>query len=354
MFLSGVLWTVQHVVYKDGMRRLPSLRVSDKMSKSKTHGYIASHPYKPKFDGTRVALLIEDRPLTTLAPLVLHFISVLPPDWSISFVGSEASIATLSTSASIKAQIRSQKIKITKIPDGTSIAGQELISRFMTTLWLWEKVLSPAVVVLVFQTDSIICSKGRHKIDHFLQWDWIGAPWRNKTRIGGNGGLSLRKRAPILEILKKEKRLDDDEFEDVWFTKRLNNNGRKVAPRDKALEWSGESQLPDSLLDGMEAVNTIEMADPRTRFEPVGYHIGYSGNQFHTNIWGTRELRNHVYDYCPEIKMLLSMDAATFVPGRCHSSWEWHMPKKDKTILGNSTRTANDSSRTTSQSVHTM
>jgi hypothetical protein len=263
-----------------------------------------------------------------LAPLVLHFISVLPPDWSISFIGSDVSIATLTRSTSIKNQIGLKKIKITKIPEGTSIASQELISQFMTTLWLWEKVLSPAQMVLVFQTDSIICSKARHRIDHFMQWDWIGAPWRNKTRLGGNGGFSLRRRKPIVEILKAEDRIEDDDFEDLWFTKRLNRNNKKVAPRDKAFEWSGESQVPDVLLDGVEEANRTGEADPRTKFEPVGYHIGYSGNQFHTNLWGTKELRDHVYNYCPEIKMLFEMDAEQYVPGECQSSWEWHMPKK--------------------------
>lgn len=32
--------------------------------------------------------------------------------------------------------------------------GQEQISRFLTTLWLYEKVLQPAEWLLVFQTDS--------------------------------------------------------------------------------------------------------------------------------------------------------------------------------------------------------
>jgi len=276
-------------------------------------------------DSRKIALLIEDRPLSLLAPLVLHFIVVLPPDWSIQFIGSEVSIAKLSASTSIKSHIKSKKIKLRLIPHGTSIASQELISRFMTTLWLWEEVLSPAEYVFVFQTDSIICSKSRRNINHFLKWDWIGAPWRSRKTVGGNGGLSLRRREAILEILRVEARRDGDDFEDVWFTKRLQKNGKKIAPRHEALKWSGESQVPGGLLEEMELQKNYREPDPRTRYEPMGYHIGNSGNQFHTNIWGTKELRDHVYFYCPETKMLLNMDAAKFVPGECQSSWKWEM-----------------------------
>lgn len=143
-----------------------------------------------------------------------------------------------------------------------------------------------------------------------------------------------------MDILEKEERKEGEDFEDVWFTKRLRKAGRKIAQREEALKWSGESQVTEQVLEELDRYQNAKgrgkgrgrdsARDPRTKFEPMGYHIGNSGDQFHTNIWGTKELREHVYEYCPEIKMLLPMDAKEFVPGKCQEEWEWGKdPKLD-------------------------
>ncbi|KAL3428418.1 hypothetical protein PVAG01_01927 [Phlyctema vagabunda] len=320
LFSFALLWSVHHGVMGPTD---PGL----------VHPVISSRPIVPMrqyLNQSKVALLIEDRPLPNLVPLFLHFTMVLPPDWTFRFIGSPASIAALTHAPAVQRQVASSKVGITAIPANTSIASQELISRFMTSLWLWDEVLAPADAVLVFQTDSILCANAHQRIDDFLGWDWIGAPWKNKRRLGGNGGLSLRRRPPIVEILQRETRAPDSEFEDVWLTKRLKQDGRRIADRPHALQWSGESQIPDDLVDGIAAALKHGQPDPRTGFEPMGFHIGNGGDQFHTNIWGTKELRDHVYAYCPEIKLTIPMDAAEYVPGDCQSSWEWGKdPKLD-------------------------
>jgi hypothetical protein len=57
-------------------------------------------------------------------------------------------------------------------------------------------------------------------------------------------------------------------------------------------------------------------------YEPMGYHTGGSGVALHAGIWGAPRLRRHIWDYCPEIKMTLAMDAAKFVPGDCNANWK--------------------------------
>ncbi|EHK98149.1 hypothetical protein M7I_6057 [Glarea lozoyensis 74030] len=57
-------------------------------------------------------------------------------------------------------------------------------------------------------------------------------------------------------------------------------------------------------------------------YEPMGYHTGGSGETLHGGIWGTPEMRKHIWGYCPEVKMMLKMDAAKFVPGECHGNWK--------------------------------
>jgi hypothetical protein len=57
-------------------------------------------------------------------------------------------------------------------------------------------------------------------------------------------------------------------------------------------------------------------------YEPMGYHTGGSGTYLHAGIWGNPRLRQHIWDYCPEVKMTLAMDAAQYVPGDCNAYWK--------------------------------
>jgi len=57
-------------------------------------------------------------------------------------------------------------------------------------------------------------------------------------------------------------------------------------------------------------------------YEPMGYHTGGSGDTLHAGIWGTPEMRRHIWGYCPEVKMMLKMDAEKYVPGECNTNWK--------------------------------
>ncbi len=59
-------------------------------------------------------------------------------------------------------------------------------------------------------------------------------------------------------------------------------------------------------------------------YEPMGYHTGGSGTMLHGGIWGDPRQRRHIWDYCPEVKMTLAMDAAKYVPGDCNANWKRH------------------------------
>jgi len=53
---------------------------------------------------------------------------------------------------------------------------------------------------LIFQTDSMILSENKDLINKFLTYDYVGAPWAQDSKVG-NGGLSLRKKSKMLEII---------------------------------------------------------------------------------------------------------------------------------------------------------
>jgi hypothetical protein len=56
---------------------------------------------------------------------------------------------------------------------------------------------------LIFQLDTLLSEQYKNNIYNFLDYDYVGAPWAFNHKVG-NGGLSLRKKSKMLEILNKE------------------------------------------------------------------------------------------------------------------------------------------------------
>jgi hypothetical protein len=295
--------------------------------------------YNPKnmpppspYNTSKVALLIENRSNPVLAPLMLHFMSVVPPDWRFRFMGSLDSVTHINQSRSIRDAVASGKLDLTYIPANMTTGSQEEISQFLTTLWIYEHVLQPAEWLLVFQTDSMLCANSRQSLNNWLEYDWVGAPWNPNGRFGGNGGLSLRRVSRIIDVLKNQRRPPGAEPEDVWLTDRLGHRpGAKLANGTASLTFSGEmhSGIAEKVAaakkkGGGKDVGLLKGIDDwRDGFyEPMGYHTGGSGEMLHGGIWGTPEMRKHIWAYCPEVKMMLKMDAKKFVPGNCHQNWK--------------------------------
>ena len=116
--------------------------------------------------------------------------------------------------------------------------------------WLYDNI--PTETFLVFQTDSIICPKYKHLINDFLKYDYVGAPWNDaimkdiknvyggKDRVG-NGGLSLRKKSKMLEILNNYKEFTQPKNgrfipEDVFFSIRTSNKPSDDEAKNFAIE----------------------------------------------------------------------------------------------------------------------
>ena len=70
-------------------------------------------------------------------------------------------------------------------------------SNFMVEPYIYE--LIPTETFLTFQLDTLISAKYKDYIYDFMEYDYVGAPWRsgfppeyNIDVLVGNGGLSLR------------------------------------------------------------------------------------------------------------------------------------------------------------------
>ncbi|KAG9692443.1 hypothetical protein KCU95_g7228, partial [Aureobasidium melanogenum] len=229
------------------------------------------------FDPRKVALLIENRPSPQLIPLLLHFTAVIPNDWRVRFMGSKESMASVNSSLAVQDQVNIGKMDLTYIPSNMSVAGTE-------------------------QINSMLCANSEQSLNDWLDYDYVGAPWSLKDKGGGNGGLSLRKVSSIIEVLKHQVRLPNSEPEDVWLCNRLSQRvGAKVANGTMENKFSGEMI---------------------SSYSPMGYHLGGSGKVLHGGSWGTPEKRERIYSWCPEVKMILSMDGKHWLPGDCKANWK--------------------------------
>ena len=103
----------------------------------------------------------------------------------------------------------------------------------------------PTEIFLVFQTDTIICSQYKDYIYKFIEYDYVGAPWKD-GRVG-NGGLSLRKKSKMLEILNVcNNSIVLGSNEDLFFSNPCNNTIKYSKPTfEQAKEFSIEHVLND-------------------------------------------------------------------------------------------------------------
>jgi hypothetical protein len=174
--------------------------VSNSWAPSKSSGNMAI--------GKKVAAIIENRQFDNLIPLILHFSAVLGPTWPIVLFTS-LSPSSLSDSAPFKAGLIDGQFEIRSLPSGLQFTSHKDVSSFLTKPWFWEQ-LAPADHVLLFQSDSIICANAPQHVDDYLQYDMIGAPIASGMGQGYNGGLSLRSRKKMLDIVRKHN------WEEAW------------------------------------------------------------------------------------------------------------------------------------------
>lgn len=139
-------------------------------------------------------------------------------------------------------------------------------NRFLTTTEFWQGLYGEKI--LIYQEDSLIF---KNNINDFIHFDYIGAPFpkfQNDTpNLVGNGGLSLRTRNKMIEVLDTIS-IEDTVFnsstieymeynklkfppEDIYFSKNMQDyNIGKVADYESASNFSSESIFNPNSLGG--------------------------------------------------------------------------------------------------------
>ncbi|CZR51562.1 uncharacterized protein PAC_01439 [Phialocephala subalpina] len=170
----------------------------------------------------KAAIIIETRRSAAVIPLLLHFCSVLGPDWPVVVYTSAENFGSFTTS---EALLRYQ-------------AG-----------------------------DSVLCSNSARSVEDFFEWDLIGAPISPQWGAGYNGGLSLRRRSTMLRVLQEYdwSKNPHPRPEDQWYFFRFNDL------MNKDVEETGDSKikLPSMEIARTFAVETIDYPSPLGLHQPT-------------------------------------------------------------------------------------
>lgn len=227
------------------------------------HPDMGNHRHLMESNGlniSKVAVLLETRPLPHLVPLILHNINNMPSDWPFRIYNSVDNQEMLFTNPEILAYMAIGKITVVPIYQRfDDFMAWVRVGRYLTSRKFWKN-LSPAKKVLFFQSDAIICSQSTKSIEDYMEYDWIGAPigpgWSPDTLREGeiwmNGGISLRDREVMLDILDPQKYPWTSSYisetdrglitaEDQYFCKRMYEIGAKLPSLEVAKTFGVET-----------------------------------------------------------------------------------------------------------------
>lgn len=244
-----------------------------------TNDFFASDglPQAPPSDRPQ-AIIIETDMIANLVPIMLHFATILGPTWGmILFTLQERWIEPLSPA--FQRFVEAGRIEVRYLPPDTQLSNSQSFSSFLASPWIWEQVQS-AQRVLLFQSDSILCSKAEARVEDYFRYDLVGAPIAEQYGQGYNGGLSLRNPRIFLEITKEtDFAASGHGFEDQFFYSEIQKRGGNMPSVDVAKMFSVETIYYET---------------------PLGYH--------QPQRWQPGKM-DEIEEWCPEVKMLIGRRA---------------------------------------------
>lgn len=136
------------------------------------------------------------------AMMVNLLLGALPNDWVVQIFyhpTNKMSLEAISAPGILK-QVHKGNVLLTPIPERMKkLRKKELLS----SRWLWENMVAERV--LTFGGTNTLCANSHLDLErNFTSFDYIGTPWSEFHGEGGDGGLSLRSRKAVLDLLPDE------------------------------------------------------------------------------------------------------------------------------------------------------
>jgi hypothetical protein len=175
--------------------------------------------------GIYTAVIIEPRKHRAMEFVLQNFTNMLDSRWNFIIFHGNQNEEYIYTILDNKLKNNLHRIKLINLNvDNLSINDYNSL--------LYDKTFYdniPTEIFLIFQTDSMICPNFKDNIYKFIDYDYVGAPWigGHFPQTVGNGGLSLRKKSKMIEILdkcnNKYTKTGELEYEDAFFSNMCND-----------------------------------------------------------------------------------------------------------------------------------
>jgi hypothetical protein len=212
--LFGICYMIYLILYKDtyDMNTNNTNNINESFENNDVEFFINKPKESISSDKKYTAVIIEPRKHKALEFVLNNFMENLDDDWGFIIFHSNTNKKMVENIMDTNLKKYKNKTKLINL----NIDSNDFTIKEYSTLF-YDKTFYdyiPTETFLIFQTDSIILKENKDKINDFLQYDYVGAPWPKTMGIlgkmeVGNGGLSLRKKSKMLELLKYKNKYND-------------------------------------------------------------------------------------------------------------------------------------------------
>ena len=195
-----------------------------------------------KFENNNLytAIIVEPREHKALEFVLDNFLENLSNDWNIIIFHGNKNEKYVKDIIQNKLSNHISRIKLINLNvDNLTI---EEYNKLLVSRKFYDYI--PTEIFLIFQTDTIICNEYKSNINNYLEYDYVGAPWKHLKMKVGNGGLSLRRKSKMLEIIDNCP-YKDKLNEDLYFTQECPEIDRNIPIWQDATHFSVETVYED-------------------------------------------------------------------------------------------------------------
>ena len=157
---------------------------------------------------SKVAVIVETREHKALPFVLNNVMSVLPEDWKLQIFHGSNNFDYINEIVQTDDLLQRRDVVFTDLKID-SITADDSSLDIMLTEDFWNQVNGETV--LYFESDSMLCPNSENKIENFEHFDYIGGYWGNQLDMLDNvysrvmnGGVSIRKKSFMLDIIKNE------------------------------------------------------------------------------------------------------------------------------------------------------
>lgn len=185
------------------------------------------------------AIIIEPRKHKAFQMVINNFLGGLSNEWNIIIFHGINNKDFIKDIINNLEEIYMSRVKLINL-DVENLNIMEY-NNILTTESFYNYI--PTEIFMIFQTDTLVLNK--ENLNKFLDYDYVGAPWGHipvaNERVG-NGGLSIRKKSKMLEIIHNIPYSGQNE--DLYFCYNPNNALYKPSV-EEAMQFSVEEMFFD-------------------------------------------------------------------------------------------------------------